>query len=61
MSGEAKKSCSQKPNEVAAIRGPLPNHLGQNGYSATPKWTHHTAEEVATECKAQKQAIEEKI
>lgn len=56
MSGEVKK-----PNEVAAIRDPLPNRPGRNVHPATPKRTRRTAQEVAAEREAQKQAIEEKI
>ncbi|KAF8235537.1 hypothetical protein L208DRAFT_1256719 [Tricholoma matsutake] len=56
MSGEVKK-----PNEVAAVRDPLPNRPGQNVHPATPKQTRRTAQEVAAEREAQKQAIEEKI
>ena len=56
MSGEVKKR-----NEVAAIRDPVPNRPGWNVHPATPKWTCRTAQEVAAEREAQKQATEEKI
>ncbi|KAF8235650.1 hypothetical protein L208DRAFT_1538780, partial [Tricholoma matsutake] len=51
----------QKQTGVVNARDPLPDCPGRNVHPAKPTTTCRTSQEVAAECKAKKQAMEEKL
>ncbi|KAF8225973.1 hypothetical protein L208DRAFT_1304320 [Tricholoma matsutake] len=61
LSAKGKAQHGQKQTGVVNARDPLPDHPGRDVHPTKPTTTHRTSQEVAAECKAKKQAMEEKI